>query len=115
VLYDASCGTWIVRHFIRASVQIAVVAPPIILLIPGPSWLRLSSLLLGARVGLQYALWFIDGSVERRVRRAGYPAGTAQQARNDRTNDQRATIEARYVSRYGSTHASVHEPEPTRP
>jgi hypothetical protein len=90
----------VLRHFVRATVQIAVVAPAIVLLVPGPLWLRLCTLLLGALVGLQYALWFVDGSVERRVRRAGYPAGAAQAARDQRTAAQRAAAEARYTDRY---------------
>lgn len=102
VLHDASCRTWVLRHFVRACVQIAAVAPLILFLVPGPSWVGLASLLLGALVGLQYALWFIDGSVERRVRRAGYPPGEAQRARERRTRDEREAIEARYASRYQS-------------
>jgi hypothetical protein len=92
----------VLRHFVRACVQIAAVAPLILFLVPGPSWVGLASLLLGALVGLQYALWFIDGSVERRVRRAGYPPGEAQRARERRTRDEREAIEARYASRYQS-------------
>jgi hypothetical protein len=100
VLHDATCDTWAWRHFVRAGVQIIVAAPVILLVVPGPLWVRLTALLLGALVGLQYALWFVDGSVERRVRAAGYPPGAAQEARNALHADERAAAAARYAARY---------------
>lgn len=100
VLHDASCDTWVLRHFVRAFVQVCVVAAPALLLVPGPLWVRLAALLLGLLVGLQYALWFMDGSVERRVRRAGYPEGAAQAARDALHAEERAAAAARYAARY---------------
>ena len=100
VLHDASCDTWVLRHFVRAFIQIAVVAAPIVLLVPGPAWVRVSALLLGVLVGLQYALWFVDGSVERRVRKAGYAPGAVEVARNELHAVERAETEARYIARY---------------
>jgi hypothetical protein len=100
VLYDASCRTWVLRHFVRAFVQVGVIAVPVVLLVPGPLWVRLTALLLGLLVGLQYALWFLDGSVERRVRRAGYPPGALQAARDELRAEERAAAEARYAARW---------------
>ena len=100
VLHDASCDTWMPRHFIRAFVQMSLVAVPVVLLVPGPLWIRLAAILLGWLVGLQYAMYFVDGSVERRVRRAGYPPGAAQAARNELHAEERAAAAARYAARY---------------
>jgi len=102
VLRDASRDRWVLRHFVRACVQMSLVAVPILLLVPGPLWVRGSALLLGVLVGLQYALWFVDGSVERRVRKAGYPPGAAQAARNALHAEERAAAAARYAARYRS-------------
>lgn len=102
VLHDASCDTWMLRHFIRAFVQMSLVAVPVVLLVPGPVWIRLAAILLGWLVGLQYAMYFVDGSVERRVRRAGYPPGAAQAAREELHADERAAAAARYAARYRS-------------
>jgi hypothetical protein len=102
VLHDASCDTWMPRHFIRAFVQMSLVAVPVVLLVPGPLWIRLAAILLGWLVGLQYAMYFVDGSVERRVRRAGYPPGAAQAAREELHADERAAAAARYAARYRS-------------
>ncbi|GAA5150042.1 hypothetical protein GCM10023321_14860 [Pseudonocardia eucalypti] len=105
VLHDASRDRWVLRHFLRAAVQISLVSIPILLLVPGPMWVRLSALLLGALVGLQYALWFVDGSVERRIRKAGYPPGAAQAARDALHAEERAAAAARYAARYQSGNA----------
>lgn len=102
VLYDASCDRWALRHFVRAALQMSLVAPPVLLFVPGPLWVRMAALLLGWLVGLQYALWFVDGSVERRVRRAGYPPGAVQQARDALHADEKAAAAARYAARYRS-------------
>ena len=100
VLHDVSCDTWMPRHFIRAFVQMSLVAVPVVLLVPGPLWIRLAAILLGWLVGLQYAMYFVDGSVERRVRRAGYPPGAAQAARDELHAEERAAAAARYAARY---------------
>lgn len=105
VLHDATCGTWQLRHFARAFVQMSLAAVPILLVSPGPVWIRLVALLLGWLVALQYALFIMQESVEHRVRKAGYPAGTAQAVRDEGHADERAEAAARYAARYrpGST------------
>lgn len=102
VLHDATCRTWPVRHFARAVVQTSLVAVPILLLVPGPLWLRLVSLLLGYGVALQYALYNMQESVEHRVRKAGYPPGAAQAVRDEQNADERARAAQRYAARYRS-------------
>ncbi|WP_281358429.1 DUF5313 family protein [Pseudonocardia bannensis] len=69
-------------------------------MVPGPLWIRLTGILLGWLVALQYALFNMDESVEHRVLKAGYPAGTAQALRDEATADERAAAAARYASRY---------------
>lgn len=100
VLYDATCRTWIVRHFARAFVQMSIVAVPILLIVPGPLWVRLLALLLGWGVAFQYALFNMYESVEHRTRKAGHPPGAAQAVRDEATSDERAAAEARYAARY---------------
>ena len=95
VLHDATCRTWRLRHFARIGVQLLIVTPLILLLVPGPLWVRLLSVLLGWLVALRYGLFIMEGSVEHRVVKAGYPAGEAQRVR------ERATAARRYAERYG--------------
>ncbi|MGE3287456.1 MAG: DUF5313 family protein [Pseudonocardia sp.] len=112
VLHDATCRTWPWRHFARAFVQTSLVALPILALVPGPLWLRLVSLLLGYGVALQYALYNMQESVEHRVRKAGYPPGTAQAVRNELNADERAAAAQRYAARYRSQAGPTPAPEP---
>jgi len=102
VLSDATRDSWRLRQFGRAFVQMAPVAVLIMLLVPGPLWIRLAAILLGWLVGLQYALYFVDDAVERRVLKAGYPVGAAQAARDALHADERAAAAARYAARYRS-------------
>ena len=57
-------------------------------------------LLLGWLVSLQYALFVMEESVEHRVTKAGYPAGTARATRAEATADERAEAARRYAERY---------------
>ncbi len=101
VLFDATVRTWPLRHFARASVQMSLVAAPVLLVVPGPLWIRLVGILLGWLVALQYSLFTMQESVEYRVRRAGYPGG-AQRVRDEAGADVRAAAAARYAKRYRS-------------
>jgi hypothetical protein len=101
VLHDATCRTWRLRHFARIGVQLLIVTPLILLLVPGPLWVRLLSVLLGWLVALRYGLFIMEGSVEHRVVKAGYPAGEAQRVRERATAAERAAAARRYAERYG--------------
>jgi hypothetical protein len=104
VLHDVSCRTWQLRHFARAFVQMSLMAVPVLVLVPGPLWVRLVSLLLGLLVGLQYALFTMEESVEHRARKAGFPPGAAKAARDELHAEERAAQAARYAARYRSQH-----------
>lgn len=100
VLYDATCRTWPLRHFGRTAIQLIVIAVPVLSLVPGAWWVRLVALLLGCLVALQYSLFIMEGSVEHRVRKAGYPPGTVERCRAAATAEQRRAAAARYAARY---------------
>lgn len=100
VLHDVSCDRWALRHFVRSVVQISVIAPLVFAVVPGPMWARGCAVLLGFLVGLQYALWFLDGSVERRAARAGYSPAEVRAARDALHAEELAAAEARYVARW---------------
>lgn len=73
---------------------------PIIVAIPGPAWVGLVAVLLGWFVALQFSLFIMDGAVESRVRKVGYPPGRADTIRDAATAVQRAAAAARYAARY---------------
>lgn len=100
VLHDTTCRTWHLRHFARTAAVLTLLSVPLALVVPGPLWLRLTALLLGWLVSLQYALFVMEESVEHRVMKAGYPAGTARATRREATADERAEAARRYAERY---------------
>jgi hypothetical protein len=102
VLHDTTCRSWQLRHFARAFAQMSLVALPVLLLVPGPLWVRLLSILLGWLVALQYALFTMEESVEHRVRKAGFPPGAAKAARDELHAEERAAATARYAARWRS-------------
>jgi Family of unknown function (DUF5313) len=107
VLFDATCRTWVLRHFARAFAQMSLVVVPVLLIVPGPLWIRLAGILLGFLVALQYALYNMYESVEHRVWKAGFPRGSAQAKRDEATSEERAAAAARYAARYRGSHQEL--------
>jgi hypothetical protein len=66
--------------------------------------------LLGFLVGMQYALWFLDGSVQRRASRAGYSPEQVKAARDALHADELAAAEARYAARWRDGGSEANDP-----
>jgi hypothetical protein len=82
VLHDTTTRTWALRHMARAVVQMSVPIALVVLLIPGPLWIRSMAALGGLILGLFFSLAYMTETVESRVKRAGFPAGAAQAGRD---------------------------------
>jgi hypothetical protein len=82
VLHDTSTRTWAVRHVLRSLVQLAVPIALVLILVPGPFWIRGMAALGGIFLALFFSLGYMTETLENRVKRAGYPAGAAQAARD---------------------------------
>jgi hypothetical protein len=93
VLHDTSTRTWMVRHLLRSLVQLAVPIALVLLLVPGPFWIRGMAALGGIFLALFFSLGYMTETLENRVKHAGYPAGSAQAAR-DRAARERAAGES---------------------
>jgi hypothetical protein len=91
VLFDVTTGTWVLRHAARTLVQLAVPVVLIVALVPGPLGLRFGMSLIGAILGLAFSLAYMTETVENRVRKAGYPVGSAQAGR-DRLSAEREVL-----------------------
>jgi hypothetical protein len=81
VLHDTTTRTWALRHIGRAFVQMAVPIALVLLVVPGPFWIRGMTALGGIALGLIFSLAYMPESTENRVVKAGYPAGTATATR----------------------------------
>jgi hypothetical protein len=95
VLADTTGRTWIVRHLVRAVVQM----PPVValcLLVPVPLAYRLSAAFGGLLLGLLFSMAFMTETIEHRVRKAGYPPGTAARIRAERAERDRVERHSPY-------------------
>jgi hypothetical protein len=82
VLHDTTTGTWWLRHIVRSVVQMSVPILLVMLLLPAPWQLRAAAAGGGLFLGLLYSIAYMNETTEHRVMKAGYPAGTAQAARD---------------------------------
>jgi hypothetical protein len=112
VLHDTTTGSWGVRHLLRAVVQMAVPIALVLLLVPGPFWIRAMTAIGGLLLGLIFSVAYMTETTENRVKKAGFPAGTAQAVRDraqvsrdaEQAGKRRAAAEkraARYRERQG--------------
>jgi hypothetical protein len=95
VLYDVTTHTWVLRHAARTLVQLAVPAVLIVAFVPGPLGLRLAMALIGVILGMAFSMAYMTETVENRVRKAGYPIGSAQVERDRISGDREALASAR--------------------
>ncbi|HYQ70114.1 DUF5313 family protein [Actinophytocola sp.] len=98
VLYDLTCGTWMVRHLGRAVLQFSFWW--LALLVPGPWSLRFSMVALGFLLSLYFSISFMEDACERRLLKAGYPAGLNRRIREETPIADRAATAALYASYY---------------
>ncbi|MCZ2819763.1 DUF5313 family protein [Modestobacter sp. VKM Ac-2977] len=112
VLHDTTTASWGWRHVLRAAVQMAVPIALVLLLVPGPFWIRGMTALGGLLLGLIFSFAYMTETTENRVKKAGYPVGTAQTVRDraqagrdaEQTAKRRAAADkraARYRERQG--------------
>jgi hypothetical protein len=96
VLADTTRRTWIVRHLIRAVVQMLPVVAICLVAVPVPLAYRLSAAAGGLLLGLMFSIAFMTETIEHRVAKAGYPAGTAARIRAERAERERVERRAPY-------------------
>jgi hypothetical protein len=96
VLADTTGRTWIVRHLTRAVVQMLPVVAICLVAVPVPLVYRLSAAAGGLLLGLMFSIAFMTETIEHRVAKAGYPAGTAARIRAERAERERVERRAPY-------------------
>jgi len=64
VLHDLTCRTWPLRHLVRLVAQLAPVAIVLVILLPGPLWIRVMGAVGGSLVGLLYSFVFLYEATE---------------------------------------------------
>jgi hypothetical protein len=111
VLHDTTTRTWALRHVLRSFVQLSVPVTLVLLLVPGEFWIRGMAALGGVFLALFFSLAYMPETTESRVKRAGYPAGTAAATR-ERLGQERQAAESRRrreaAARRGARHRARH-------
>jgi hypothetical protein len=100
VLHDVTTRTWVLRHVLRTTAQLAPVAVLLYLLIPGSSAIRAGAVAGGLALGYFYSFAYMYETTENRAIKAGYPRGTATELRGRRTSTVREAEARRYDERY---------------
>jgi Family of unknown function (DUF5313) len=95
VLEDTTGRTWILRHFVRAVVQMLPVVA-LCLLVPVPLAYRLSAAGGGLLLGLLFSMAFMTETIEHRARKAGFPPGMAARVRAERAERDRVERHSPY-------------------
>ena len=101
VLADTTGRTWIVRHLLRAVVQVVPVMVLCLLVPPVPLAYRLSAALGGLFLALIFSMAFMTETIEHRATKAGFPPGTAARVRAERAERER--VERRSPYRQGGS------------
>ena len=101
VLADTTCRTWIVRHFLRAVVQVVPLMALCLIVPPVPLAYRLSAAFGGLFIALIFSMAFMTETIEHRAVKAGFPPGTAARVRSERAERER--VERRSPYRQGGS------------
>jgi hypothetical protein len=99
VLYDATCRTWLLRHFARFFVVVGPILLAVLIFLPAPMSLRVMACLAAGLPMLLFYLAYTADALEARVEKAGYPNGIASEIRQRRAMDAQRAVAARYRER----------------
>ncbi|NHD16924.1 MULTISPECIES: DUF5313 family protein [unclassified Actinopolyspora] len=100
VLHDVTCRTWVLRHLLRALTQLTPLCVAVLLL-PGPLYIRASSMVLGLLVGLFYSMSAMVETNEHRLIKHGHAPGIGRETRAIHRDLRRTTREETRRRRQG--------------
>jgi hypothetical protein len=95
VLRDTTSRTWVLRHLARALVQLAPVLVAVLVFVPGPFWIRGVGALGATAMAVLFCLAYMVETTDRRLTKAGYPSGIAEDIRRERSATARTEATAR--------------------
>ena len=95
VLHDTTAPSWWARQAVRSLLQMAPIVGVILVLVPGPFWIRALSALGGLIMGLIFSVGYLVETTEHRLVKAGYPVGTGERVRSERGSTDRSEATAR--------------------
>ena len=99
VLRDLTGRTRWERQIVRAIVQVVPLAA-VLLVALGFGWIAWAGVGCGLVLALIYSTAYFDPSVDHRLAKHGYPAGTAQRILSERNNAKHPDRMSRYMQTY---------------
>lgn len=93
VLRDTTTHNWWLRHVARSMLQLSIPIALVMVLLPADWGLKAGIAVGGVMLALIYSIAYMTETTEHRVRKAGYPVGTAQAER-----DRHALVQQRIES-----------------
>jgi hypothetical protein len=85
VLYDTTCRTWVLRHIARSLVVATVPVVALLVFLPGSAGLRGLTAFVAAACAILFVTLYINEGTEHRLTQAGYPWGTGERVRGERS------------------------------
>ncbi|HEX2903170.1 MAG TPA: DUF5313 family protein [Jatrophihabitans sp.] len=95
VLHDTTCRTWALRQAGRTVLMLSPLILAVLLVPPGPFWIRGMAAFGGVIMSLIYSIGYAVEAAENRLVKAGYPAGTGERLRAERAERVGAEATAR--------------------
>ena len=95
VLRDTTSRTWALRQAARTLLLLAPLIVLVLWLPPGPFWIRAMAAFGGVIMSLIYSIGYAVEAAEHRLVKAGYPAGTGERLRAERSERSGAEATAR--------------------
>ncbi|MEO9139524.1 MAG: DUF5313 family protein [Jatrophihabitans sp.] len=84
VLHDVTCGSWVVRHIMRALAAAVLPVSAIVIFLPGALSLRALTAFIAGACAVLFATIWVNESVEHRLLQAGYRWGLGASIRSKR-------------------------------
>lgn len=84
VLYDTTCGTWVIRHFARLVLLVAVPVAVIALWLPTEPAIRALTAVTTGLCAVMFAGLFVNEATDHRLWQAGFPPAIGPQIRETR-------------------------------
>lgn len=84
VLHDTTSRTWWLRQLLRSVLQMSPLVLAVMLFLPTSLSIRLYTCVLGLATGLFNAVFFMWGTTEHRLVKAGFAPGVGEQVREER-------------------------------
>ena len=85
VLYDTTGRTWVLRHLVRALVQLSPFVAVVLAFVPGPFWIRSVAAVAATAMAVLFCFAYMVETTDRRLTKAGFAPGLGEALRRERS------------------------------